>query len=291
VVQQPVAHVAAVHVQELAVGARAVHRRQSQQSAQCKRPRAAVEHPVRALVFVTERRQRARLPGRRRPRVAAAPVDPQREPHLGVRQRNASPGVQAVRGLGAIRLEELAPGGRGRVQIEDLDRRAPRARRRLDATGGAVEQVRVRVALCPARDPDACHRSDRGQRLAAESQRGHALEVVERADLAGGVPLQRQREFVGRDAAAVVADEDAAHAALLDAQFDRRGARVDRVLEQLLDDRCGPFDHLAGGDLADQHIRKRLDRPTLHACRTLRHRRHRHRLVGRGFGRGHARGL
>jgi hypothetical protein len=137
----------------------------------------------------------------------------------------------------------------------------------------AVEQVRVRVALAVrlvirTRATDAIEASA-SPRKPSVTPRARGRRASR--DLAGGMPLQRQREFVGRDAAAVVATSDAAHAALLDAQFDRRGARVDRVLEQFLDDRCGPLDDLAGGDLADQHVGERLDRPTAaRFCRTLR---------------------
>ena len=310
-VQQAIAHVASIHIQELPVRACAVHRGQPEQPAQRQRTGPTVEDAMGALVFVAERRQRAGLPGRRRPGVAAAAVDPEGEADSGVRQCDASPGIQAVRRLGPVRLQELAPCRRTRVEIQDFDRRAPGAGGRFDARRCAVEHVGVWFVGGPAGDPHARHRRDRRQRFATEAERFDAFEFRERTDLAGGMALQRQCEFVCRNAATVVGHQDAAYAALLDAQFDRSGARIDRILEQFLDDRCRPLDDLAGRDLADQDVGERLDRPppecrstgrvigmilaagidrarVARRFRAFRRTRERHRLVGRGGGCGHA---
>jgi hypothetical protein len=72
--------------------------------------------------------------------------------------------------------------------------------------------------------------------------------------------LQRQRQFVGRDALAVVLDHGAAHAAAGQAHGDLAGAGVQRVVDQLTHHRSRAFDHLAGGDLADQFVRQLADR-------------------------------
>ena len=101
--------------------------------------------------------------------------------------------------------------------------------------------------------------SDRGQRLAAKAEGGHVLEVVQRGDLAGGMARQRQRQFVARDAAAVVGDADLPHAAFGQLHGDRARAGVEAVLQQFLDHRGRSLDHLAGGDLADEEVGKRLD--------------------------------
>ena len=67
----------------------------------------------------------------------------------------------------------------------------------------------------------------------------------------------RQRQFVGGDAAAVVADADQADAAFLEVDVDAARAGVERVLDQFLDDGRRPFDDFAGGDLVDQGFGKR----------------------------------
>ena len=56
------------------------------------------------------------------------------------------------------------------------------------------------------------------------------------------------RLFVG-DAYAVVTDSDIGFAALSDFNDKRRGAGVERIFHQLLDDRDRPFDDFAGCDL------------------------------------------
>jgi hypothetical protein len=63
------------------------------------------------------------------------------------------------------------------------------------------------------------------------------------------VALEREQRVVALHADAVVADADRQAPALLDRDVDRRGARVERVLDQLLHRRRGALDHLAGGDL------------------------------------------
>jgi hypothetical protein len=90
---------------------------------------------------------------------------------------------------------------------------------------------------------------DRRQRLAAKPQARHLFEVGQAGDLAGGVTGQGEREFVARDAAAVVTHPDALDAALLQIDLDIGGAGVEAVFENFLQGRGGAFDHLAGGDL------------------------------------------
>ena len=90
-----------------------------------------------------------------------------------------------------------------------------------------------------------------GKRFAAEAEGGQAIEVLERRQLRGRVPLHRERQVGGGDAAAVVDDLDQLDAAALDRDADAGRAGVDGVLDQLLDDRDRALDHLAGGDLAD----------------------------------------
>src|SRR2546426_7684532 len=74
------------------------------------------------------------------------------------------------------------------------------------------------------------------------------------------MPRQRHRQLAGGDAAAVVAHPHQRDAAALDVDLDARRAGIERVLDQLLDDRGRPFDHLAGGDLVDELAGKNADR-------------------------------
>lgn len=86
------------------------------------------------------------------------------------------------------------------------------------------------------------------------------LEVIEAGDLAGRMPLERERQLVGRDAAAIVADRDERDAALLGRDLDAARTGVEGVLDQFLGEGCGAFDDLAGGDLVDEVGRQQADR-------------------------------
>ena len=122
-----------------------------------------------------------------------------------------------------------------------------------------LQRGAMRVVAAARGQREAADRSDRRQGLAAETERGHRFQVVERGDLAGRVARHRQRQFVGRDAAAVVADADQAHAAFLQVDVDAARAGVERVLDQFLDHGRRAFDDLAGGDLVDEGVGKLAD--------------------------------
>jgi hypothetical protein len=72
--------------------------------------------------------------------------------------------------------------------------------------------------------------------------------------------LDRQRQFLGRDAAAVVADADQAHAAVFQIDVDPPGAGIDGVLDQFLHHRRRAFDDFAGSDLVDEGVGQLADR-------------------------------
>ena len=60
--------------------------------------------------------------------------------------------------------------------------------------------------------------------------------------------LEGEQGVIVGHAAAVVGDPDQALAARLDGHFNTPGARVNRVLDQLLHHRRRPLHHFAGGD-------------------------------------------
>ncbi len=59
---------------------------------------------------------------------------------------------------------------------------------------------------------------------------------------------------------AIVHDTDEAHPSIDDFDVDARRAGVQRVLDQLLDDRSRPLDYLTGGDSAGNLWRENADR-------------------------------
>ncbi len=108
-------------------------------------------------------------------------------------------------------------------------------------------------------EPQPGNGADGRQRLASKTERGDGFQIRELGDLAGGVPADRHRQLLGADAVAVIAHADQAHAALLDIDFDAARARIEAVLDELFDDRGGPLDHFAGGDLVDELIGEDAD--------------------------------
>ena len=157
---------------------------------------------------------------------------------VGPRQCQRAQPVLDVRQLGAFGAQELAPRGHVVEQVAHFHRGAGRMRVRrhlADLAAIDLQQRAVLAAGAPRRQPEAADRGHRRQRFAAEAERGHGFQVVDAGDLAGGVARHRQRQFVGLDAAAIVADPDQADAAVLQVDVDAAGAGIQGVLDQFLD--------------------------------------------------------
>jgi hypothetical protein len=112
----------------------------------------------------------------------------------------------------------------------------------------------------PGGEREPADGGDRWQRFAAETQRGHALQVVKGGDLAGRVPGNGQAQVVRGDAFTVIADADQSRPAFLQVDVDAPRAGVQGILDQFLDHRRRPFHHLAGSDLVDEGVGKLADR-------------------------------
>ncbi len=88
----------------------------------------------------------------------------------------------------------------------------------------------------------------------------HVFEITETRNLAGRMAHQRETHIGGIDPRAVVAHPQQRGAAALDFHVDASRLRIERVLDQLLDDGGRPLDYLAGSDLADEFIGQDLNR-------------------------------
>ena len=186
----------------------------------------------------------------------------QPEPDVEAAERQALDQALDLRELGALGAQELAARRHVEEQVAHLDRRAGRVRFRRRAAQHAVER-RHRGRERRVRGPrDHLHPRNRGdarQRLAAEPERAHRLEVLDAADLAGGMAGERERQLGGRDAGPVVTHPDQLGAAALDLDLDRTRAGVEAVLDQFLDHRRRALDHLAGRDLVDELLGQDTD--------------------------------
>ena len=223
---------------------------------------------------------------RRRPEIARprgaqdrAPVGGEYQSNLGIAECVRLQHRADERGLGGGGPLVLSTGGDPLEKAFNQHRgsRPPRlGMRRARATGQDLQRGTQVATPGAAGDRDVCDGGDGRQRLAPKAQRLQALQIVGGSDLAGRMPVDRRRQLVGWDTAAVVRHLDAAVPAVGDvnryrAQMDERrhvtirraGRRedgIDRVFDELLHDvrrsrhdlaRCDLGDDL-GGELTDR---------------------------------------
>ena len=163
-------------------------------------------------------------------------------------------------GLGPLGLHELEPGGGGVEEVAHLDPRAVRTGEGGGDQGAGLAALDrdgpgVGLVTRSGGDRQAGDRAYGGQGLAPEAQGVDAQQVhvagVVRLQLGRGVAFDGQRQFVLRNALAVVGDQDARQAAAVGLDLDVATAGVQGVLDQFLDGAGRPLDHLAGGDAVD----------------------------------------
>ena len=110
---------------------------------------------------------------------------------------------QAVRQLGRLGAQKFAACRCLVKQVSDLDARADRAGAG-SMSASAHEHRCGRKTRCCRRharsDRDVGHRGDRCQRFAAKAERFDAFKILKAWNLAGGVPRQRERQLVARNA-------------------------------------------------------------------------------------------
>ena len=214
------------------------------------------------VVAPLERQQLAALPGHEQlDDVEQLPVPRGGEHRLAVpdeaegdlRMGQGLPLQNAVdgAGLGHIAFHILIPGGHAEKHVPHHDGGAVRA------PGGALLQlltvfngIRPAHLLLPGlgQDLHMGHRRDGGQCLSPEAQGADALQILRRAQLAGGVAQKGGGHLLLGNTAAVVGDADIGGSAVADLGGDALRPGVDGVLHQLLHHRGGPLHHLARGD-------------------------------------------
>jgi hypothetical protein len=196
-------------------------------------------------------------------RDAAGALEP--EVHVGPRKREPAQHVGGERVFGGGSLQELAACGHAGEQLRDADAR-PGARgrglARLDRAVRDHDACARRRGHRARNELHAAHRADARQGLAAKAERRDTRQVGERANLRRRVTCDREVELIARDAAAVVRDADARACRHLIVVADSHAprARVERVLDELLEDRSRPLDDLARGDARDHGVFESADR-------------------------------
>ena len=182
--------------------------------------------------------------------------------HFRIAERHALELGPDLRCRSGLFFEEPAP-GRHVVEKVAHEKLRPHGTRHgvLSGERTAVDErfgSRL-VALLARAQLHLRHGGDRGQRLAAESERMQRVDVVHRGDLARGVAVERHAGVDGRHAASVVHDLNQVLAAVAEVHLDRAGSGVDGILHHLLDHRRGAVHHLARGDLVRHHFGQQSD--------------------------------
>ncbi len=186
----------------------------------------------------------------------------QHEVDVRVGQRDPREGFDDVALFRLGGFQEAMANGRVEKQIADLHDRPDRTAAglsRLDDSAADSQFVARRFTGRAAADGQLRDAADRRECLAAKPQRLNMKQRFIGGQLAGGVTGNGQRQLIGRHAAAVIADADQFGTAADDRYFNPCGAGVDAVFQQFFDNRGGPFDHFAGGDLVDQVGRQLSD--------------------------------
>lgn len=114
------------------------------------------------------------------------------------------------------------------------------------------------VGLSPRPDLQPAHGGDARQGLSSETEKADALELLQRADLAGGMPRHGQRKIVEGDALTVVLHHDPNLPPLGEGNPDVLRPRVEGVLHGLLHHGQRAFHHFSRGDAREDGLRKRV---------------------------------
>ncbi|MCZ7607083.1 MAG: hypothetical protein M5U25_13635 [Planctomycetota bacterium] len=186
----------------------------------------------------------------------------QRKADLGVGGRDGLQQLDHVAELGGVALQPAAPRGHVEEQVADFDHRAGGPRGLADFAGlaaGTLELQRHGRVAGAGGDARAADALDAGQRLAAEAVGQHPEQLLDTAELAGGVGLEGQLQVFGVHADAVVGHADQGLAGVHQLHVHAGGAGVQGVFHQFLDHAGRAFHHLAGGDLVGELGRQQLD--------------------------------
>ena len=171
--------------------------------------------------------------------------------HLRVGQGQALDGGKDGGPLCGVFFHKFQPGGGVEEQVPDHHSGAQGAARLLRLAIDAPLQGQGGAKLGVGGAGEHLHPADGGnggQGLPPEAQGADGLQVVFRAQLAGGVSEEGGLHFSGRDAASVVGDPEKGHASVGNFHGDGAGPGVDGVFHQLLGHAGRPLHHLAGGN-------------------------------------------
>ena len=161
----------------------------------------------------------------------------------------------------AFGLEELQTRRCCKEKIRDLDGRSRIPGSRADRADAArLDRDHEATVVRPlARDdPQSRHGTDRRQCFSPEAQRSNFREIVV-GQFGRRVAFDREGEIGGVHAGAVVRNRNRTPATAVDVDLDARGTCINGILDQFLDDRGWPLDHLTGGNAVDRCLTEAPD--------------------------------
>ena len=190
------------------------------------------------------------------------PVADELEGDMGMAQRQMLHHTGDGGALSAVLFHELHAGGRVIEEVADADGSALRRtclRHILRCAALNVERAARRTALGAGENVHAADGGNGSQRLTAKAQCADGAQIIGSAELTGGVAQKGRGQLVMGDAAAVVADADIGHAAVLNLHHNGRASGVNGVFHQLLHHTGGTLHHLACGNQVRHMGRQTLD--------------------------------
>ena len=162
--------------------------------------------------------------------------------------------------LGPVAAQKFQPRRGGVEQISQLDHRAARDRRRAHrplAPAHHRDCMSVQP-LHPAGQHQPPNSAKAGQRFAPKAERAD-VQQVRAINFRRRMPRHRQGQICRRHSAAVIRDPDQHLAARRIIHRYPPRARVQGVLDQLLDRRGWPLHHLARRNAVDRRLIQRFD--------------------------------
>ena len=251
--QKRAADISSVYEEKLKIPVGAHHGRASQKTVygQALRLRVKGQKLARDLPAVNAVNDLSEIPVSRGME-AHVPVDQKLESHVGPGQRHMLHQVGYIASLRRRGLQKLFPHRRVEKKLAHNHRGALR---RAD-----LGKFLFHPAVQPVMDPgkgslcfgDQLHhgnRRDAGKRLTAEAQAVQMIQVLRRADLAGGMPEKGLPDLLLLNAVPVVRHADKGASPVPDLHRHSVRSRVHGVFHQLLHHAGGPLHHLARRDL------------------------------------------
>ena len=157
------------------------------------------------------------------------------------------------------RTQKRTPSRKIVEQIAHLQRRSRRhaaiANLRMDSA--VNDDFRSRIVLrTPCAEREMRYAGNGGERFAAKAHRLNPVDILNRPNLARGLPLRRHQRIVAPHAGTVVGNRNQLPASGCNRNINARRPGVQSIFQKLFDNRCRALDNLACGNLVGHILRE-----------------------------------